>query len=466
VKFFPTSFFLAVLSLLICLIGFNYLFITSLGIAFSVYILLEFTDKLGKVVPIKEFITLIASFQWIVGAKIGYNIGKVHYKYYMYVDEDTYMTYIVPGVIFFYLGLKLIRSNLSIIAVKRFMQKNRTAAKRLAYFLLTIGLLSFMISKIVRLPAVAFIFYLTNLLIYVAVIHFMILFPNKKWQLFIISIGFFFLFSLGSGLFHDLIITAAFLLFFLFSERTKMRLKIGVLLFGLFSLYTLQLVKGDYREIIWESNKNANPIEAFFSVLEAEFAPANPVVNTVQLNKNAELEEQTTINTRLNQGWIISKIMDNVPHNQEYLQGKTIMESIEAAVLPRFLFPNKKGANDALINFRKITGIDITRGTSMGLSVIGEFYANYGQVGGWLAMLIYGLFLAIFIKMLQNIIAGGSPLILLWLIFFFFQVVKAETDFIKIFNHLIKSFLFFIFIQFGSSLLGMDLLLNKRMQYE
>jgi len=73
---------------------------------------------------------------------------------------------------------------------------------------------------------------------------------------------------------------------------------------------------------------------------------------------------------------------------------------------------------------------------------------------------------ALFIKILKVAVGGGSPLILLWLVFFFFQVVKAETDFIKIFNHLIKSFLFFIAFQFLMSLMGYDLLLKTYLKDE
>ena len=455
-----------VITVLFCYLGLDYLFITSFGIGFSVYIFLEFIDKLGKAVPLKEFITLIASFQWIIGAKIGYTIGKTHYKYYMYVEEEVYMIYVVPGVFLFYLGLQVFRTDFRIKSVIELLRNNFKVSIGLARVLLIIGLLSFIISKNMNIPAAAFILYLANLILYVALIHFIVLYPKRKWWIFLVSLSFFFFFSLGSGLFHDLIITASFLIFFLFSAQTSLHQKLSVLMLGFMAMYVIQLVKGDYRQIIWESNKNANPIEAFISVLEAEFAPASPVVNTVQLNQNAKLEEQTNINTRLNQGWIISKIMDNVPENQEFLKGETIMESLEAAILPRFLFPNKKGANDAIVNFRKITGIDITAGTSMGLSTIGEFYANYGQFGGWVAMFIYGVFLALFIKILKVAVGGGSPLILLWLVFFFFQVVKAETDFIKIFNHLIKSFLFFIAFQFLMSLMGYDLLLKTYLKDE
>jgi hypothetical protein len=121
------------------------------------------------------------------------------------------------------------------------------------------------------------------------------------------------------------------------------------------------------------------------------------------------------------------------------------------------LFPNKKGAEQALVNFRRISGIDLNKGTSMGLSVIAEFYANYGVLGAWVAMFLYGLTLALIIKFIIVVLGSNSPLILLWFVLFFFQVVKAETELIKITNHLFKALLFFISLRFILSMFQIDL---------
>jgi hypothetical protein len=83
----------------------------------------------------------------------------------------------------------------------------------------------------------------------------------------------------------------------------------------------------------------------------------------------------------------------------------------------------------------------------MGLSPVAEFYANYGEVGGWIGMFAFGLMLSYIIRWLILVPGKGSQVIILWFVFFFFQVVKAETDLIKIINHLVKSILFFLFLQ-------------------
>lgn len=452
--------FIAIIYLFYNLIFADNLLITSIGLSFSLYIALIFLQTIGKQIPLKELIILIACSQWIVGAKIGYAIGKVHYKYYMYVEEEVYMTYVVPGVILFYFGLVMVKFSITKDGLTKYFEVNRESMSIISSRILIVGLTSFLVSSIIKIPQLAFVFYLSNLLIYVAAAHYMYLIPQRKTLIFISTIFLMFIISLQSGFFHDLIISAAFLIFFWFTKKTTYLSKLAIVSVGFMSLYIIQVVKSEYRAIIWKSQGNVSVVSAFLDVLENEFAPTNEASNTIEINSNSGSEEQNNINTRLNQGWIISKVLDNVPKNQEFLEGETIVEAIKSSFLPRFLFPNKKGAEQALINFRTISGIDLNKGTSMGLSVIGEFYGNYGIVGGWLAMFIYGLFLAVIIKYLAQGLGEGSPLILLWFILFFFQVIKAETDFIKILNHLVKSIVFFLFIKFIFKWLNINLLPN------
>jgi hypothetical protein len=427
----------------------GYLWVTSLGLAFSLFISLLFLFKMGKEFAIKELILLIASGQWIVGAKIGYNIGKVHYKYYMYVEEEVYMNFVVPGVILFYIGLNLIKTNLSLNNIYDYINKNRKNVLQHAKIISVTWVISVSLGLTLGIAQLSFIFYLSNSLLYVAIAYYMCLFPQYKFKIFLFAILLMLVFSLKSGFFHDMIILASFLSFFLFYENTSFFKKMILISVGFIGLYTIQLIKFEYRSIIWETKGDVSVFSAFYTVLEQEFF-SKPVYNNISAKTNEEEEddEQSNVNTRLNQGWIISKVMENVPKNQPFLQGETIIEAIESGVLPRFLFPNKKGAEQALINFGKISGIDLRKGTSMGLSIIAEFYANYGILGGWIAMFVYGLFLTFVMKYLIHGMARSSPLIILWFILFFFQVVKAETDFIKIFNHLVKSILFFISIRF------------------
>lgn len=447
--------FAAIVYFIFCIVIQNYFLSTSIGLAFSLFIVIDFITKLGKVFPLKEFIVLIASLQWIVGAKISYSFGKTHHKYYMYVDENVYMDYVVPGVIALTVGLFLINTSMPLKKIKTaFINIDKKRSLKIAYTLIFIGLVSSLSTKFFRIPSLAFVIFLATLLLYVGVSYLFFLMPKRKWLLFFATLGITLVISLDSGMFHNLLLVASFFGFLVIPAKTNFFTKLALISVGVFFMYMLQVIKKDFREEIF-SGKNVNSIEVFYSLIEREFL--------VQKNENQSISEKdeeqknADANNRLNQGWIISKVLEHVPSKKPFLEGKTIIEAIEASLLPRFLAPEKKGTEQGLINFKEITGLLLSKNASMGLSLIAEFYANYGIAGGWVAMFIYGLFIALIINFIIHKLGKDSYLIVLWLIVFFFQVVKAETDFIKIFNHIIKSILFFVIVNFGLSFLGIRL---------
>lgn len=459
-----------IISIIVSFLFFIYYFIfngsifsSSLGVAFSAFIFIDFLYKLGRVFPIKEFLTLIACIQWIVSAKISYSLGKVHHKYYMYVEEDVYMNYVVPGVIAMYLGLFLITNNLDLTNIKEKILAKKKQHLNIAFMLVFIGLTSAVLNKYLNIGGLAFFLFLANILLYVGVSYLFFIFPKYKWHLFFATIGVVLVLSINSGMFHNLLLVTSFFSFILVPKKTTFISKLLVVGVGFFLIYILQIVKQDFREIIWNKS-NQNPVEVFFELVEKEFANQTLIGGSEELNpqqsKNAE--EGAEANNRFNQGWIISKVLKNVPLHQDYLNGRTITEAIEASLLPRFLAPNKVGADQSLVNFKDVTGLALSDDTAMGLSLIAEFYANYGIVGGWIAMLIYGLVIALCIRLITNLLGKNSPLILLWIILFFFQVVKAETDLIKVFNHLIKSMMFFIIIDYSLRVININLFQAKK----
>ncbi len=435
----------------------DYILSTSIGLSLSIYVFIDFLYKLGQIFPIKEFLILIACIQWIVSAKISYSLGKMHHKYYMYVNEDVYMNYVVPGVIAMFIGLFIVHNKLKLPDLKEKILSNKEKNTRIAYLLVFIGIVSGVLFKYLNIGGLAFFLFLANILLYVGVSYLFFIFPKYKWHFFIATVGIVFVLSLSSGMFHNLLLVVSFFSFILVPKHTKFITKLVVISVGFFFIYILQLIKHDFREIIY-NDKNQNPVEVFFNLIEDEFANKT-IFEDEEGNseQNANTEESAEANNRFNQGWIISKVLENVPSKQPFIGGRTINEAIEASLLPRFLAPKKVGADQALVNFKEITGLGLSKNASMGLSIIAEFYANYGLVGGWICMFLYGLLISLIIKFSINYLGNYSELIILWFILIFFQVVKAETDFIKIFNHLIKSIMFFIIIKQGLRFINIQL---------
>ena len=88
---------------------------TIIGVIITGIIALRFISQLGKSLPILELMLFIAAAQWIMGPLIEYNLPNLHYKYFMYVDQQQYMSYVVPAfgafAIAVYLGLGLVKNH-------------------------------------------------------------------------------------------------------------------------------------------------------------------------------------------------------------------------------------------------------------------------------------------------------------------------------------------------------------------
>ncbi|NLR90500.1 hypothetical protein [Flammeovirga agarivorans] len=399
-------------------------FWTYIGIIFTLYIIWKFIDELGKSIPILELLCLLMCLQWIIGPYNSYNSNISHYKYYMYVDETTYMSFVVPCVIIFTTILLYNRKKISITI-------NPTSYLNYAYRLLLIGIISDLL-KIISPPSLYFFLFLTSQTKFISAI---ILISSKKVRDKYIFIGIiFYLIShaLTTALFHDLIIWAVFIfMYWCIYHNTNFKIKTLLITFGIISIISIQFIKSTYRSFVW-NNYSGNKIELFLQILY-----------TNDVSYYQDKENLNNLNIRLNQGWIISSIMKNVPQNTPFAEGETITNAISSAILPRFINPNKKKAGGQE-NFIKYTGLSLGKGTSMGLSIIGEFYANFGKIGSLICMIIWGYFLSLIWNRLYYSIFK-KQILLFFLPLIFLQVIKAETELVVVLNHLLKS-LFVVYL--------------------
>jgi hypothetical protein len=126
-----------------------------------------------------------------------------------------------------------------------------------------------------------------------------------------------------------------------------------------------------------------------------------------------------------------------VPENEPYAHGETIRDGIVASLVPRFLMPGKATAGGQQ-TFTRFTGLNLLPGTSMGASLLGEGYGNFGWLGGTLFLFVYGFALAAIVTGLC-VWFSGNPLFLAFLPNIFLQGIKAETDFVTSANFIAKS---------------------------
>jgi hypothetical protein len=397
--------------------------LTLIGIALVVYVLVIFVKALGNRLPILELMLLIAGLQWIIGPFIEYNSNFHDLKYYMYVDQNTYMGYVVPAFAFF-LGVIMLMTRNRVVNVQDIVDFKKYS--RYGLTILFVGIVSELAGSVVPGALGFLVFLLAGFKFVGAIILF---FSEVRLHRYIFygSVVFLAFLSLRKGLFHDFILWSAFFyMFYAIKVQPTFRIKMVTFVGGFLMLTVIQSVKADYRELL-ASGSDINVVSLFFGSVSQKY-------DSGFLDED---EATTNLNVRLNQGWIISAIMDHVPRNLEFSGGETVKDAIVASIVPRFLNPDKKEAGGQE-NFKKYTGLPLSDDASMGLSIIGEFYANFGVTVGIFFMGLWGLLLAvIWRKLIKN--TYDIPLLIFFLPLIYLQVVKAETELVVVLNHLIKS---------------------------
>ncbi|TLX73207.1 hypothetical protein E9993_15565 [Labilibacter sediminis] len=420
-----TAFILAVIVQLIT----NINYWSLVGFCMAIIIFIDFINNIGKTLLIKEAMLLFAAIQWVIGPFIEFQKTSHHYLFKMYVTEEVYMSYLTPTLIGLYIGLNLIHYKTSLFRLKENATLLIHNHPKLPYILIGSGFILPFFSFIIP-GALGFVVYLVAQAKYIGVILLLFSTNENRWKVFWGMLIFAFLESAARGMFHAFLLWGVLIFTFVAYElKFNLTRKIWVVSIGLVMVLTLQSVKNEYRQLVWYQGYSGNKIELFFNL-------AFKNVTSGSIFSSSQSEEMTT---RMNQGWIISKIMSQVPKEINYANGSTIWDAIEATILPRFLAPHKKVAGGKE-NFEKYTGLDLQSSSSMDISLAGEGYINYGPRGGIVFMLVWGLFIAWFISKCEYI-NRYYPTFLLWLPLLFLQVVKAETSLIVVLNYLIKAFI-------------------------
>ena len=107
-------------------------------------------------------------------------------------------------------------------------------------------------------------------------------------------------------MFHDLIIWMLFMgSVFSIKYKPSNYLKFGLAVFFIVMAIFIQMLKGDYREATWKEGKEGNI---------SNFAATTKTKN--DQNELFTLEKLKQNNIRINQGFIITNIMNNVPEKE------------------------------------------------------------------------------------------------------------------------------------------------------
>ena len=386
----------------------------------TLIVLYEFQKRLDQGVPLLQLTALIATLQWLVGPLLNYNTPYEYGKYQMYVSQADYFSYALPATC----------SYMTVMLAAGASVKQKRLLQHLdRKHFLPIGLILNMISIACMFAAprfsggLQFLLFLMTQLRYVGALYILFSRNELRFLLVAISLSPLLIASLNTGMFHDLILWLAIMFCYWFAQRNwSLSTKLLALSLSAFVLFSIQAIKQEYREQLRRGEE-----ASVTSLLGRYVTPGG---------RAWESDTLTQVVIRLNQGWIISAVMENVPQEEPFAEGETIKEAMISALMPRLLFPEKKTAGGRE-NFRRFTGLEILDGTSMGISPLGEAYANFGEVGGVFLMMAFGaLFAALFYLTLIYIV--HRPAFFFWLPLVFYQSIKAETEFLVVLNQLTK----------------------------
>jgi hypothetical protein len=412
-------------------------------------------SAIGYVLPVRYLLGAFMCVQFFIGPVLAYN-GLDQYQYIHYrmkIPENEYFAYSIPAVLLFIFGLHVYAGKLKgeIINkenIEKFVNNNPT----LPYWFIGIGFVTSIISAFFA-SELAFVFYLLGSFKFIGLFLLVIGTNDLKILPLIVVIGSIIGSSLGEGMFHDLL---TWLIFTgsIFAIKYKIGFNTKLVACGLFIFIavTIQILKSSYRSVTSSGLEEAG-VETFAKLYE-------------QKNEQAGLfsfESLAPASVRINQGFIITNIMRNVPAMIPFSNGGEMYELFESAILPRVLAPNKLRAGDRTI-FMKYSGLRVRPGTSMGLSSLGDAYLNFGVSGGCIFMFLLGLMYGAILNIF-NKYSGTYPILILFTALVFYYPIRPDCELQTILGHLFKScFLIYIMLLLFKSTFKIQLGSPVRMQ--
>lgn len=384
-------------------------------------VMYEFQKRLDQGVPLLQLAALIAVLQWLVGPLLNYASDLEFGRYIMYVTAEEYFGFALPATALYVSVMLVVGASVKQRYLLRQLDRRNFLATGLV--LNVVAAVATIASSRAGGGGLAFLFHLVSQVRYVAALYLLFSRTPLRHLLAGLSCVQIFVSSLDTGMFHDLILWMAILFCFWFAQRKwHTPVKIAALTSAAFLLFSLQVVKQEYRN---ELRKGEDP--SITTLMLQYVTPGG---------RAWESDVLSLAVSRLNQGWIISAVMLNVPANEPYANGETIKDALASAFVPRLLWAEKKtaGGRD---NFRRFTGLPIQNSTSMAISPLGEAYANFGVLGGIATMFAFGLLFASFYSLTLRH-AVTHPTFLFWIPLIFYQAVKAETEFVTVINQLSK----------------------------
>lgn len=387
-------------------------------VGISIFVVLDLIIALDSSPVVLEIAACIAVLQQLFGPWILYEYFNTNPHYRMWVSPEVYFPFAIGGTASFLLAL---RTALPYGSAKFRLGIVQNDSFRLGVSLIVIGLMA---GALVRFGPASFkfFFYLVANLRYVGAIY--VYFSENKYRWPIAGLVFFGIYftATSHGMFHELILWACLGGSYWFvGRRRRLTVKIAAICVGILAVATVQVAKPIFRKQLLYNE-------------DASF-----VYTVMDLDSDDVLSRKSMENViiRISQGWIVSAAMYSTPYLVPFGEGSTFIEAMEAALVPRFLIPDKRIASPR-DNLHRFTFLRVNEQTQMGIGSLGESWVNFGFYGGCLAMAGFGLLLNSVYRIFCKL-SWQNSFFFFCLPIVFLQAVKVETESLTVLNHLVKS---------------------------
>jgi hypothetical protein len=376
----------------------------------------------------REWALFLYCLNYLISPAITYQINPEFIKYPMKLDSDRYFSLAFPGFLLFTLGMFSIRNKLfqpDFKKINSISQVNEGLMKKFVIW----GLIFRLTSNLFPGEMSFFVFLIAMIRFVGSFALFAVGRKNWIWPFFVLFLEFYFAFL--NGVYHDALMWMVFFaLFYVYIAKPTIEYKIfgglGLVLFILF----IQAIKFSYRERIWLEGDEAN-----ISTIAD--------VGSSKANADALVGDDNLLGTlnRGNQAWIFASTVDNMDRSKEFQGMNNVNKYFEAALLPRFLAPNKIKSGGGEI-FNRFSGHTINSSTSMGLGVFADGYIAYGNSGVYIFCFFLGLIFSLSFKLIERW-TKISPFYILLLLPILNYAIRPDCELQTTINHIVKSIIVF-----------------------
>jgi hypothetical protein len=414
-------------------------FVSILALIYSLIQVSNLLSSLGKRLPFKELIISITAVQLLLAPFLQYYYFKFKIYGNMNIDAITYYSYALPSLLMLHIGLELFypSKNFEVNLFKVFSNNKKTIELR-GFFMIVAGYLAYGMTKFTGgYSSLDFIIYLIAFTRFIGFLYIWLSGSRFTFLAFIAVIVPFTIEAINESMFVQIIVLFSILMtiYYMKHKTSKITIYLTFVVTAMI-LVLVQSVKYAYRSTIIERDFTGNKTVLFTqSVIEQ--------VENINMSNLKPL--LGTVNVRINQGWILSDIINNLKNKEDKIKPEYFKKEVLGIILPRFIYSGKPTVGDHE-KFHDFTGWRLSRRVAMSVGVMGDGYGNFGALGGMLYCLGFGILLGLIFN-IWNKFSLVYPSLYIWGVLIFFYSMRAGDESYIIINWIVKSSVF-VFIYF------------------